>query len=64
MDRARYAELLRRLAANEVEFVVVGMLAGVLRGAPVLTVDLDIVHRHSPENVARLLQVLDGLEEL
>lgn len=62
MDRARYAEVLRRLVANEVEFVVVGMLAGVLRGAPVLTVDLDIVHRRSPENVGRLLRVLAGLD--
>jgi hypothetical protein len=62
MDRARYAEVLRRLAANEVEFVVVGMMAGVLRGAPVLTADLDVVHRRSRENVARLLQVLAGLD--
>ena len=62
MDRARYAEVLRRLAANEVEFIVVGMLAGVLRGAPVLTVDLDLVHRRSAENVARLLRVLEGLD--
>lgn len=58
MERARYAEVLRRLAANDVEFIVVGMMAGVLRGAPLATVDLDIVHRRSATNVARLLQVL------
>lgn len=29
-----------------------GMAAGVLRGAPVATVDLDIVHRRSPDNIA------------
>jgi predicted nucleotidyltransferase len=62
MDRARYADVLRRLAANEVEFVVVGMMAGVLRGAPVLTVDLDLVHRRSAPNVSRLLQVLRELD--
>jgi hypothetical protein len=62
MDRARYAEVLRRLAANKVEFIVVGMMAGVLRGAPVLTADLDLVHRRSRENVSRLLRVLAGLE--
>ena len=62
MERARYAEVLRRLAASEVEFIVVGMLAGVLRGAPVLTVDLDLVHRRSAENVARLLRVLGELD--
>jgi hypothetical protein len=62
MDRARYAEVLRRLAASEVEFVVVGMMAGVLRGAPVLTADLDLVHRRTVENVSRLLKVLSELD--
>jgi predicted nucleotidyltransferase len=62
MDRARYADVLRRLAANEVEFIVVGMMAGVLRGAPVLTADLDLVHRRSTENVSRLLRVLGELD--
>ena len=64
MDRARYAEVLRRLAANDVEFIVVGMMAGVLRGAPVLTADLDLVHRRTAENVSRLLDVLAGLDAL
>jgi hypothetical protein len=40
MDRARFAEVLRRLRSNDVEFIVVGLMAGVLRGAPVMTVDL------------------------
>ena len=61
MPRARFAEILRRLADHDVEFVVVGMTAGILHGAPVTTVDLDVVHRRSPENVARLLGVLTGL---
>ncbi len=62
MDRARYAEVLRRLAAGDVEFIVVGLMAGVLRGAPVMTADLDLVHRRSAENVARLLSVLGELD--
>jgi predicted nucleotidyltransferase len=62
MNRARYAEVLRRLAANDVEFIVVGMMAGVLRGVPLLTADLDLVHRRSADNVSRLLQVLAGLD--
>jgi hypothetical protein len=62
MRSARSAEILRLLARREVEFIVVGMTAGVLRGAPVTTVDLDIVHRRSPENVARLLRVLSELD--
>jgi hypothetical protein len=62
MPYARFAEILRLLAAHEVEFVVVGMTAGILHGAPVTTVDLDVVHRRSPENVARLLRVLAELD--
>src|SRR6266571_3594393 len=62
MARARFAEILRLLAAGDIEFVVVGMTAGILHGAPVTTVDLDVVHRRSPENVARLLRVLGELD--
>src|SRR3972149_2737237 len=62
MSRAQFAEILRLSAANDVEFVVVGMTAGILHGAPVTTIDLDVVHRRSPENVARLLRVLGELE--
>lgn len=62
MTRAGFADILRLLAAGDVEFVVVGMTAGILHGAPVTTVDLDVVHRRSPENVARLLRVLAELD--
>jgi hypothetical protein len=34
MARARFAEILRLLASGDVEFVVVGMTAGILHGAP------------------------------
>lgn len=56
MARARFAEILRLLAAGDIEFLVVGMTAGILHGAPVTTVDLDVVHRRSPENVARSIR--------
>jgi hypothetical protein len=62
MKSARFAEILHLLVKNDVEFIVVGMAAGVLQGAPVSTLDLDIVHRRSPENVARLLAVLRDLD--
>lgn len=52
---------MRRLAAHDVQFVVVGMAAGVLRGAPVATLDLDIVHQRGSANVSRLLGVLEGI---
>ena len=62
MRRARFADILRLLTSNDVEFVVVGMTAGILQGAPATTIDLDIVHRRTPENVARLLLVLAELD--
>jgi hypothetical protein len=62
MPHARFAEILGALAAGEVDFVVVGMTAGILQGAPVSTLDLDIVHARSAENVARLLRVLAALD--
>jgi len=57
----RFVEILRQFAGADVEFVVVGMTAGILQGAPVTTLDLDVVHRRSAENVARLLGVLEEL---
>jgi hypothetical protein len=50
--------ILLGLHRAQVEFVVVGGMAGVLQGAPILTEDLDVVHRRTPENVARLLSWL------
>jgi hypothetical protein len=62
MASAAPTEILRLLAAHQVDFIVVGMAAGVLRGAPVTTVDLDIVHRRGTDNVTRLLEVLRLLD--
>src|SRR5262245_57544722 len=62
MPSARFVEILRLLVANEVDFIVVGMTAGVLQGAPVTTLDLDVVHCRRPENVARLLRVLTEID--
>ncbi|MBL8718258.1 MAG: hypothetical protein JNL79_19920 [Myxococcales bacterium] len=54
--------LLSLLGRHHVEFIVVGVTAAVLQGAPVVTFDLDIVYRRSPENVVRLLEALDEIE--
>jgi len=62
MSRARFADILDLLAANEVDFIVVGMTAGILHGAPVTTLDLDVVHRRTPDNVARLRRALEALD--
>jgi hypothetical protein len=52
------ATLLRLLVEEGIEFIVVGMTAAVLQGVPATTQDLDIVHRRTPENIARLLALL------
>lgn len=54
--------LVEALLAGGVDLIVVGGAAGVLHGAPVTTLDLDIVHRRTPDNVDRLLQVLRDLD--
>jgi hypothetical protein len=54
--------LLAQLCDGGVEFIVVGGTAAVLQGAPISTNDLDIVHSRTPENVARLLEVLLHLD--
>lgn len=61
MSHPQFPEALDALARAEVEFVVVGMAAAILQGAPMLTNDMDIVHRRTEENVARLLRVLEDL---
>ena len=54
--------LLQALVDASVEFIVVGGAAAVLHGAPTTTLDLDIVHRRTPDNVDRLLAVLARLD--
>jgi hypothetical protein len=56
------AALLAKLSDAEVEFIIVGGAAAVIQGVPITTNDLDIVHRRTLENVARLLEVLLSLD--
>ncbi|HTM44144.1 MAG TPA: hypothetical protein VL137_04270 [Polyangiaceae bacterium] len=50
--------LLQSLTEAGIEFIVVGMTAGVLLGVPAVTQDVDIVHRRTADNVERLLHWL------
>ena len=54
--------LIAALTRAGVEFIVVGGTAAELHGSTLGTMDLDIVHRRDPENVARLLEVLSRLD--
>jgi hypothetical protein len=57
-----WTELLARLAAAKVEFVVVGGVAAILNDVVYRTDDIDVVHKRTPENIERLMGVLDSLD--
>ncbi len=46
----RFLEQLRVLVRHEVDFIVVGGVAAVFEGAPIVTLDLDIVYDPSPRD--------------
>ena len=50
--------LLRLLVRHDVDFIVVGGVAGVLAGCPLQTFDLDIVVDQTEENISRLVVLL------
>jgi hypothetical protein len=54
--------LLARLAASGADFLLVGGLAAVAQGAPLTTVDVDVVHRRDADNVERLLAFLGSVD--
>jgi hypothetical protein len=64
MPESDFQRALRALHEGGVEFVIVGGLAAVLNGAPVDTLDLDIVPARDEENLSRLLRVLDAIDAI
>lgn len=56
------AGVLQTLVAHDVEFLVVGGVAAVLQGAPVVTQDLDVVYALDASNGVRLLAALETLD--
>ena len=61
-QQADLAALIDALQAERVEFIVVGGASAILHGALAMTQDLDIVHRLTTENIARLATVLTRLD--
>ena len=57
-----FIDILKVLSHHEVEFILVGGLAAVVQGAPVLTFDLDIVFLKDAENLPRLLAALQEID--
>jgi hypothetical protein len=57
-----FLKLFGALAGAGVEHVVVGGVAAILEGAPIATLDLDIVYRTDADNIQRLATLLDQLD--
>lgn len=61
-DKADLDALIEALTEGGVELIVIDGAAAVIHGSPTTTLDLDIVHRRTPENFTRLLGVLERLD--
>lgn len=57
----RFEDLLARLDAAGVRFIVVGGIAAVAHGSARATYDLDLVYDRDPANLARLVEALAPL---
>lgn len=59
-----FADALATLLDHEVELIVVGGVAAVLGGAPLNTLDLDVLIRPTQENVERTITALRAMDGL
>lgn len=57
----QFRTILKTLVEHDVDFILVGGLAGVLQGAPVNTKDVDILYSLTPPNPALLLFTTVGV---
>ena len=54
--------IIEGLIKADVKFILVGGLAAVVQGAPVTTMDVDIVHNRSSENISKLFAFLRSID--
>lgn len=57
-------DLIEGLKNAGVDFILVGGLATVIQGAPVTTMDVDVVHSQSDENISRLSAFLTSVKAI
>lgn len=58
------SRIIERLLEAEIEFILVGGLAAVIQGAPVTTMDVDILYKRSPENALKLFSFLQSIHAI
>jgi len=61
-ENAGLSALLEGLTDAGIEFILVGGLAAVVRGSPITTIDVDIVHRQTADNIGKLLAFLKSID--
>jgi hypothetical protein len=54
--------VLEGLINADIKFILVGGLAAVVQGTPMTTLDVDIVHQRSSENIVKLLSFLKSID--
>lgn len=57
-----YSALIRLLAENDVEFIIVGGAAATAYGSSRLTIDLDIVYARNNTNLERIVSALEPIK--
>jgi len=60
-EAPQFRRLLDTLENGGVEYIVIGGLAAIAHGSSMLTQDVDVVYRRTPENAARLAAALAPL---
>ena len=63
-DEAFLEGLLRALKSSKLEAVIVGSVAAVLQGAPLMTQDVDLLIRDTPRNREKLADLCSALGEV
>jgi hypothetical protein len=59
---ADLSAIIEGLIKADVKFILVGGLAAVIQSVPVTTMDVDIVHSRSSENISKLFAFLKSID--
>ena len=61
---ASLSEILEGLLEAGIDFILVGGLAAVIQGAPVTTIDVDVVHSQSSRNISKIIDFLKSIDAI
>ncbi len=61
---ADLSAIIEGLIKADIQFILVGGLAAVVQGAPVTTMDVDILHDRSSETISKLLKFLKSINAI